>query len=59
MLWPYLIEFVTPVEYTGALGVVCKCVASIGFKKRKAQAEDFKLDYTAQGIQGDLSLPLL
>ena len=50
VLWPYLIEFLTPPEYTSALGVVCKCVASIGCKKRKVQAEDYMLKFTEQGI---------
>lgn len=51
MLWPYLVEFLTPAEYTGALGVMCKCVASIGFKKRKAGDEDYKLNFAEQGMQ--------
>ena len=41
----------TPAEYTGALGVMCKCVASIGFKKRKAGDEDYKLNFAEQGMQ--------
>ncbi|KAL5467301.1 hypothetical protein EMCRGX_G031509 [Ephydatia muelleri] len=48
VLWPYLVEFLTPAEYTGALGVMCKCVASIGFKKRKAGDEDYKLNFAEQ-----------
>ena len=34
-----------PVQYTGAVGIVSRCVADIGKKKREEEAEDYELDF--------------
>ena len=50
MLWPYLLEFLTPVQYTGAVGIVARCVADIGKRKRQEEAEDYELNFTELGM---------
>ena len=49
VLWPYLIEFLVPVDYTLSVGIVAKCVATIGDKKREEEAEDYELNYEEMG----------
>lgn len=53
VLWPYLLEFIVPAEYTEAIGTVCKCLATLGAKLRDAdvpEEEDdpYELDYDVQ-----------
>ena len=50
MLWPYLLEFLTPVQYTGAVGIVSRCVADIGKRKREEEAEDYELNFSELGM---------
>ena len=45
MLWPYLVESIVPVQYTGAVGIVSRCIADIGKKKREEEAEDYELNF--------------
>ena len=49
VLWPYLIEFIVPVDYTLAAGIVCRCVATIGAKKREEEAEDYDINFDELG----------
>ena len=50
VLWPYLLEFVVPVQYTGAVGVVSRCIADIGKGKREEEADDYDLNFDELGI---------
>ncbi|CAI8027044.1 Maestro heat-like repeat-containing protein family member 1 [Geodia barretti] len=45
VLWPYLLEFVVPVQYTGAVGIVSRCIADIGKGKREEEADDYDLNF--------------
>lgn len=45
VLWPYLLEFLVPVQYTGATGIVSRCVADIGKRKREEEADDYELNF--------------
>lgn len=45
VLWPYLLEFVVPVEYSEAVGIVCRCLADIAGKKKEQEAEDYELNF--------------
>lgn len=49
MLWPYLLEFLVPVQYTGAVGIVSRCIADIGKVKREEEAEDYELNFDELG----------
>ena len=50
VLWPYLLEFLVPVQYTGAVGIVSKCIADIGKVKREEDAEDYELNFNELGM---------
>lgn len=45
VLWPFLLEFLGPVQYTRAMGAVCKNAAHIASKKRDAQDEDYMIEF--------------
>jgi hypothetical protein len=45
VLWPYLFESLVKPELSGAVGVVCKCLAYIAHQKREAEAADFIVDF--------------
>lgn len=45
VLWPYLLEFLVPVQYTGAAGIMSRCVADIGKRKREEEADDYELNF--------------
>jgi hypothetical protein len=45
VLWPYLLEFIVPVQYTGAVGIVSRCIADIGKGKREEEADDYDLNF--------------
>ncbi|XP_071959367.1 maestro heat-like repeat-containing protein family member 1 [Antedon mediterranea] len=45
VLWPYLLEFLIPVQYTTALGPICRNLASLTAKKREEQSEDYMIDF--------------
>ena len=50
VLWPLLIEFVTPTTYASAVGNVLRCSCEI-VKKRRARGDDVGLDYESrQGV---------
>ncbi|GCB82834.1 hypothetical protein scyTo_0023348 [Scyliorhinus torazame] len=48
ILWPPLLEFVTPVQYTNALAVVCRSLESLAVRKRSTGMELFELNYDAR-----------
>lgn len=45
VLWPYLLEFIVPEEYTNAMGAVCQNVGYLASKKRTQDTDDFKIDF--------------
>ena len=45
VLWPYLLEFIVPVQYMGAVGIVSRCIADIAKKKREEEADDYELNF--------------
>mgnify|MGYP001795915467 CR=1 FL=1 len=49
VLWPYLLEFLIPVQYTAAIGTLCKNIAAIGSRKRRANDPDYLIDYEDEG----------
>ena len=49
VLWPYLLEFIIPVQYTEAFGVVCKSLTVLAERKQERQDADFLIDYEDEG----------
>lgn len=49
VLWPFLLEFLVPVQYTFSSGIVCKCITDIAVKKKARQDEDFSLNFEELG----------
>ncbi|XP_062935287.1 maestro heat-like repeat-containing protein family member 1 isoform X2 [Cynocephalus volans] len=47
VLWPYLLEFITPVRFTGALTPLCKSLAHLALKRQEAGADAFLIQYDA------------
>lgn len=45
VLWPYLLEFITPITYTDALPIVCKSLGTIADHLREEDDEIYDLDY--------------
>eukprot|EP00117_Sycon_ciliatum_P004055 scpid12251/ scgid8580/ HEAT repeat-containing protein 7A len=45
VLYPYLLECIVPVQYTNSMSTVCSNLAIIAAKKRKAESEEYDLDY--------------
>lgn len=49
VLYPYMLELVTPAEYTLAMAAVCKSLATIAAKKRAAlKPEEFEIDFDVE-----------
>lgn len=49
VLWPFLLEFLVPAQYTHSVGILGKCVTDIASKKKARGDEDFVLDYEELG----------
>ena len=49
VLWPYLLEFLIPEQYTRGFGMLTRCVHHIASKKRAEEAEDYELDFEVSG----------
>ncbi|XP_063120748.1 maestro heat-like repeat-containing protein family member 1 isoform X9 [Rattus norvegicus] len=47
VLWPYLLEFLTPVRFTGALTPLCRSLVHLALKRQEAGADDFLIQYNA------------
>ncbi|XP_039110006.1 maestro heat-like repeat-containing protein family member 1 isoform X5 [Hyaena hyaena] len=45
VLWPYLLEFLTPVRFTGALTPLCRSLAHLAQKRQEVGAGAFLLPY--------------
>ena len=51
VLWPYLLEFIVPEQYTRGFGMLTRCIHHIASKKRAEEAEDYELDFEVAGNQ--------
>ena len=49
VLWPSLLEFLSPVQYIESVSIVCRCVAAIAGKKRESNDEDYEIDFEELG----------
>ncbi|XP_029325466.1 maestro heat-like repeat-containing protein family member 1 isoform X5 [Mus caroli] len=47
VLWPYLLEFLTPVRFTAALTPLCRSLVHLALKRQEAGADDFLIQYNA------------
>ncbi|XP_074842542.1 maestro heat-like repeat-containing protein family member 1 isoform X2 [Carettochelys insculpta] len=45
VLWPYLLEFVTPVQFTGALTPLCRSLMHLAMKKQEEGENAFRIHY--------------
>eukprot|EP00040_Diaphanoeca_grandis_P032327 m.195702 g.195702 ORF g.195702 m.195702 type:complete len:1632 (-) comp32581_c2_seq1:207-5102(-) len=45
VLWPYLLEFIVPVQYSSALPVVTKCLGNLAEALREEDDEAYDIDY--------------
>ncbi|RXM27386.1 Maestro heat-like repeat-containing protein family member 1 [Acipenser ruthenus] len=52
ILWPGLLEYMTPVQYTNAMTPLCKSLILLGNKKKLAKDTSFMIDFN-----GQVSLP--
>uniref|UniRef100_A0A452V4Z8 Maestro heat like repeat family member 1 n=1 Tax=Ursus maritimus TaxID=29073 RepID=A0A452V4Z8_URSMA len=52
VLWPYLLEFLTPVRFTGALTPLCKSLVHLVQKRQEVGADAFLIQY-----DGNVTLP--
>ncbi|XP_007954301.1 maestro heat-like repeat-containing protein family member 1 [Orycteropus afer afer] len=47
VLWPYLLEFLTPVRFTGALTPLCRSLAHLALKRQETGPDAFLIQYEA------------
>uniref|UniRef100_A0A2K6AZ09 Maestro heat like repeat family member 1 n=1 Tax=Macaca nemestrina TaxID=9545 RepID=A0A2K6AZ09_MACNE len=47
VLWPYLLQFLTPVRFTGALTPLCRSLVHLAQKRQEAGADAFLIQYDA------------
>ncbi|KAM4865340.1 maestro heat-like repeat-containing protein family member 1 [Thomomys bottae] len=45
VLWPYLLEFLTPVHFTAALTPLCRSLVHLALKRQEAGADTFLVQY--------------
>ncbi|XP_030409904.1 maestro heat-like repeat-containing protein family member 1 isoform X1 [Gopherus evgoodei] len=45
VLWPYLLEFVTPIQFTGALTPLCRSLMHLAMKKQEEGENAFLIHY--------------
>lgn len=49
MLWPYLLEFVTPIQFTNALTPLCKSLMYLAMKKQEEGENASLIRYDLNG----------
>ncbi|XP_058515412.1 maestro heat-like repeat-containing protein family member 1 isoform X1 [Ochotona princeps] len=49
VLWPHLLEFLTPVRFTGALTPLCRSLLHLALKRQEAGADAFLIQFDAHG----------
>ncbi|PNI88752.1 MROH1 isoform 6 [Pan troglodytes] len=59
VLWPYLLQFLTPVRFTGALTPLCRSLVHLAQKRQEAGADAFLIQYDAHAPQWHLGLQFL
>ncbi|XP_026638342.1 maestro heat-like repeat-containing protein family member 1 isoform X3 [Microtus ochrogaster] len=47
VLWPYLLEFLTPVRFTAALTPLCRSLVHLALKRQEAGADAFLVQYNS------------
>ncbi|XP_057647697.1 maestro heat-like repeat-containing protein family member 1 isoform X1 [Chionomys nivalis] len=47
VLWPYLLEFLTPVRFTAALTPLCRSLVHLALKRQEAGADAFLIQYNS------------
>uniref|UniRef100_A0A8C2TBY4 Maestro heat like repeat family member 1 n=1 Tax=Coturnix japonica TaxID=93934 RepID=A0A8C2TBY4_COTJA len=52
VLWPYLLEFITPVQFTNALTPICKSLMHLSVKKREEGGNASLIPYDLNGWYG-------
>ncbi|XP_078392967.1 maestro heat-like repeat-containing protein family member 1, partial [Cetorhinus maximus] len=50
VLWPFLLQFLIPVQYLNALAPVCRSLAYLGVKKEQTNSHGFRLDYEERDL---------
>ncbi|XP_065427894.1 maestro heat-like repeat-containing protein family member 2B [Chrysemys picta bellii] len=50
VLWPRLLEYVVPAQYTGTLKPLCRCLRELAKKKQQEGEEAACLDYSGPGL---------
>lgn len=48
VLWPKLLYYLTPSQYSNATTPLCKCLIVLGNKKKNNQEPSFKIDFTRE-----------
>lgn len=51
VLWPHLLEFLTPVRFTGALTPLCRSLVHLAQKRQEAAADAPLIQYDGNGAQ--------
>nr|XP_048691208.1 maestro heat-like repeat-containing protein family member 2B [Caretta caretta] len=50
VLWPRLLEYVVPAQYTGTLKPLCRCLRELAEKKQREGEAAACLDYSGRGL---------
>eukprot|EP00043_Microstomoeca_roanoka_P008735 m.83875 g.83875 ORF g.83875 m.83875 type:complete len:1641 (-) comp14365_c0_seq1:221-5143(-) len=48
VLWPFLLQFIVPVEYTEALPVLCQALTTLGDKLSDAESDSYDIDFETE-----------
>jgi hypothetical protein len=48
VLWPYLIEFIVPVDYTEALPTICKCLSHLANKFAEEESDSYDVNFDVE-----------
>lgn len=51
VLWPYLLEFLTPVRFTAALTPLCRSLVHLALKRQEAEADTLLVQYDTHSTQ--------
>lgn len=51
VLWPKLLYYLTPIQYSNATTPLCKSLIVLGTKKKENQDPSFNIDFTQEGRQ--------
>jgi hypothetical protein len=49
VLWPYLFEFLVPIEYTEAIPTLCRCLTFLADKFSEAESDNYDVDFDVGG----------